>query len=84
MSKKRGGGADEIPVFLTKETLTACVQPAWDTKGRLEDMEQVYADLRTQIVGAAESKTALEESLELYKVRGIYHADGLFRFSADI
>ncbi|KAM0716350.1 hypothetical protein Q7P37_007795 [Cladosporium fusiforme] len=55
------------PVFLTKETLTSV--PAWDTKGRLEDMESLYAMLRTQFASAADSKTALEESLSLYKSR---------------
>lgn len=59
---------DEIPVFLTKDKLTPT--PAWDTKGRLEDMEQLYAHLRGQFASAADSKSALEESLTLYKSRG--------------
>ena len=59
---------DELPVFLTKEKLTST--PAWDTKGRLEDMESLYATLRTQFASAADSKSALEESLTLYKNRG--------------
>jgi len=59
---------DPMPVYLTKEKLTAI--PAWDTKGRLEDMEQLYATLRTQFAAAADSKIAVEESLSLYKTRG--------------
>lgn len=59
---------DELPVFLTKEKLTPTA--AWDTKGRLEDMESLYATLRTQFAAAADSKSALEESLSLYKSRG--------------
>jgi kinesin family protein C1 len=83
MSVKRK--KDPLPVFLTKETLTSV--PAWDTKGRLEDMvshqmeerdkdntnnqqESLYAMLRTQFASAADSKTALEESLSVYKSRG--------------
>lgn len=74
-----------LPIFLTKEKLTPV--PAWDTKGRLEDMvshteetfdgeeaypgqESLYAMLRTQFASAADSKTALEESLSIYKSRG--------------
>lgn len=80
---------DPLPVFLTKETLTSF--PAWDTKGRLEDMvsrgtrdqdrehandrqESLYAMLRTQFASAADSKTALEESLSIYKSRGQHPA----------
>lgn len=75
-----------LPVFLTKEKLTSV--PAWDTKGRLEDMvsptglknaeeyahlneESLYAMLRSQFASAADSKTALEESLSVYKSRGL-------------
>lgn len=78
------------PRFLTKEKLTSV--PAWDTKGRLEDMvshteetfegeeaypgqESLYAMLRTQFASAADSKTALEESLSIYKSRGLSNAD---------
>ncbi|KAI7256688.1 hypothetical protein KC335_g13166 [Hortaea werneckii] len=42
---------------------------SWDTKGRLEDMEKLYENLKTQLSGAADSKTAIEESLSLYKAR---------------
>jgi len=59
-----------MPVFLTKEKLTPL--PAWDTKGRLEDMEHMYTQLRSQFVAAADSKMAIEESLSLYKARGEY------------
>jgi kinesin family protein C1 len=65
---RRGAVKDELPVFLTKEKLTAL--PAWDTKGRLEDMEQMYIQLRSQFASAADSKSALEETLSLYKSQG--------------
>lgn len=42
---------------------------AWDTRGRLEDMEQMYAQLQSQFASAADSKLAIEESLSLYKSR---------------
>ncbi|KAK5128032.1 hypothetical protein LTR85_005149 [Meristemomyces frigidus] len=61
---------DEMPVFLTKDKLTPTPSfTAWDTKGRLEDMESLYAHLRTQFAAAADSKVAIEESLSLYKTR---------------
>lgn len=59
---------DPLPIFLTKEKLTST--PAWDTRGRLEDMEQMYAQLQSQFASAADSKLAIEESLSLYKSRG--------------
>lgn len=67
---------EEVPVYLTKDKLTPTPRfTAWDTKGRLEDMESLYATLRTQFASAADSKTALEESLSLYKARGILYRD---------
>ncbi|KAF2864234.1 kinesin-domain-containing protein [Piedraia hortae CBS 480.64] len=50
------------PVFLTKEALTPI--PAWDTKGRLQDMELMYVQLRNQFEG---SKSTLEESIHIHK-----------------
>ncbi|KAK0254383.1 kinesin-like nuclear fusion protein [Friedmanniomyces endolithicus] len=56
----------EMPFFLTKDSLTP-VHVAWDTKGRLADMESMYGELRTQVADAVDSKTALEESLAFFK-----------------
>ena len=44
--------------------------PAWDTKGRLEDMESLYAQLRTQMDSTTFERNGLEETLNLYKTRG--------------
>lgn len=43
----------------------------WDTKGRLEDMEQMFIKLRGEVASATDSKSALEESLSVYKSRGM-------------
>ncbi|KAK3064586.1 kinesin-like nuclear fusion protein, partial [Teratosphaeriaceae sp. CCFEE 6253] len=67
-SERRGEEMLQQPFFLTKTSLTP-VRTAWDTKGRLEDMEGLYGQLRSQFAAAADSKTALEESLALYKSR---------------
>ena len=58
---------EEIPIFLTKEKLTSVSSAVWDTTGRLEDMEKMYAHLKYQF---EVSKGALEESTEVYKMRG--------------
>ena len=67
-SARRGPPKEELPVFLTKDKLTSF--PAWDTKGRLEDMEHLYSHLRTQFAEAGDQKSALEETLALYKNQG--------------
>ncbi|CAD0018895.1 unnamed protein product [Aureobasidium pullulans] len=43
--------------------------PAWDTKGRLEDMETLYSQLKTQLDSAATEKTGMEEGISIYKAR---------------
>ena len=53
--------------YLTRDSNVPA--PAWDTKGRLEDMETLYSQLRSQFEGAAFEKNGLEESLTLYKTR---------------
>ena len=68
-ARRVGTTKEELPVFLTKEKLTSL--PAWDTKGRLEDMEHLYSHLRTQFAAAADSNYALEETLTLYKNQGL-------------
>ncbi|KAF4548753.1 Kinesin motor domain-containing protein 7 [Elsinoe fawcettii] len=54
-------------LYLTKDSDTPV--PAWDTKGRLEDMETLYAQLKSNFQSAAYEKNGLEESLSLYKTR---------------
>ncbi|GAB7349771.1 hypothetical protein MBLNU459_g0494t2 [Dothideomycetes sp. NU459] len=53
--------------YLTRGSNTPA--PAWDTKGRLEDMELLYAELKSQLGSAAQEKNGVEESLALYKTR---------------
>ncbi|KAI5254640.1 kinesin-domain-containing protein [Aureobasidium subglaciale] len=43
--------------------------PAWDTKGRLEDMETLYSQLKSQLDSAATEKTGMEEGISIYKAR---------------
>lgn len=64
--KPQHASPDKI-VYLTRDSNTPAI--AWDTKGRLEDMESLYSELKSQFQGAAFEKTGLEESLALYKTR---------------
>ncbi|KAF2768129.1 kinesin-domain-containing protein [Teratosphaeria nubilosa] len=62
---------EPLPVYLTKDSLTPF--PAWDLKGRFEDIEAMYKtvqnQLADQLAAAADTKSAKEESLNLYKSR---------------
>ena len=51
--------------FLTRDSRTQ----AWDTKGRLEDMEQLYTELREKMTGSTVERNGLEEAVEIYKSR---------------
>lgn len=53
--------------YLTRGSNTPA--PAWDTKGRLEDMEMLYSELKTQLSSSEKHKSGVEESLALYKIR---------------
>lgn len=66
--------ADEHPIFLTKDAITPLPKltsnVAWDTKGRLEDMETLYTQLSVQVTSANNEKAAMDEALAVYKERG--------------
>ncbi|KAK4983453.1 kinesin-like nuclear fusion protein, partial [Elasticomyces elasticus] len=53
--------------YLTRDSNTPT--PAWDTKGRLEDMELLYSQLKTHLDSATTEKSSLEETMNLYKSR---------------
>lgn len=46
---------------------------AWDVRGRLEDMEAMYADMKDKMAGTNVERNGLEEALSLYKARGMRH-----------
>ena len=54
-------------VYLNRNSNTPAA--AWDTKGRLEDMETLYSQLKTQLESAATEKNGMEEGLATYKAR---------------
>lgn len=55
----------EMPVYLTKEKLSPVA--AYDTKSRLDGLEQRCEMLMNQMQTAADSKSLTEDSLSLYK-----------------
>ncbi|KAK4503213.1 hypothetical protein PRZ48_006641 [Zasmidium cellare] len=55
----------DLPVFLTKDKLSPVA--AYDTKSRLDGLEQQCKMLMNQMQTAADSKSATEDSLSLYK-----------------
>lgn len=63
-SIKRSPSPKKIP-FLTRESHTL----AWDTKGRLEDMEYLYSELKQKMDGTVVERNGLEEAVDLYKSR---------------
>ncbi|KAI9883130.1 MAG: hypothetical protein M1823_005114 [Watsoniomyces obsoletus] len=51
--------------FLTRDSHTK----AWDTKGRLEDIECLYSELKERMNGTVRERNGLEEAVDLYKSR---------------
>jgi len=60
--------------FLTRDSNLK----AWDTKGRLEDMETLYSQLTEQMNGTTNECNTLKETVPLYKTRSTYSISVLF------
>lgn len=43
---------------------------AWDVRGRLEDMEAMYFDMKDKMAGTNMERSGLEEAVTLYKAKG--------------
>jgi kinesin family member C1 len=43
---------------------------AWDVRGRLEDMEAMYFEMKDKMAGTNLERSGLEEAVTLYKARG--------------
>lgn len=55
--------------YLTRDS--NLVATAWDTKGRLEDMEVLYSQLKSQLDSASKENHGMEDSIEVYKQRSM-------------
>ncbi|KAI9723344.1 MAG: hypothetical protein M1812_001228 [Candelaria pacifica] len=53
--------------FLTRDSNTQAT--AWDTRGRLEDMEGLYAELKDTMNSTTNERNGLEEAVGIYKAR---------------
>lgn len=66
-SKSSQRSPPKILPFLTRESRTQ----AWDTKGRLEDVETMYRDLRQMFDDTKHESSGLKETIGLYKTRSM-------------
>ena len=64
-ARERDTSPKKLP-FLTRDSRTT----AWDTKGRLEDMEYLYSELKEKMTDTTVERNGLEETLQIYKTRG--------------
>lgn len=55
-----------LPQFLNRESNTSI---AWDTNGRLEDVEQMYSDVKEKIYDATTEINGLKEMISVYQSR---------------
>lgn len=55
--------------YLTRDS--NLLAPAWDTKGRLEDMEVLYSQLKSQLDSASKENHGMEDSISLCKTRSM-------------
>ncbi|KAI9823787.1 MAG: hypothetical protein M1819_001134, partial [Sarea resinae] len=62
---KRSKSPMKMP-FMTPDSN---LQAAWDTKGRLEDIEYLYTELKEKMSGTANERDVLEETVGLYRTR---------------
>ena len=63
---KRSASPVKLP-FLTRDSRTK----AWDTKGRLEDVELFCSDLQERLNGTTRERNGLEETASQYKSRSM-------------
>ena len=55
-----------LPQFLNRQSN---IELAWDTKGRLEDMEQMCSEFKEKIDGATTESNGLKDMITVYKSR---------------
>ncbi|KAG9925060.1 kinesin-like protein klpA, partial [Aureobasidium melanogenum] len=60
---------DDDDEDLSSSSILPNKRKAWDTKGRLEDMETLYSQLKSQLDSAATEKSGMEEGISIYKAR---------------
>lgn len=56
-------------IYLTRESNTPVL--AWDTKGRLDDMQTMYDELKEKMTAGISEKNGVNEMINLYKTRSM-------------
>lgn len=54
-------------MFLTRDSNTTTV--AWDTRGRLQDVESMYSELKEKMNDTTNESSGLKETVAIYKTR---------------
>lgn len=54
-------------MFLTRDSNTTTV--AWDTRGRLQDVESMYSELKEKMSDTTNESSGLKETVAIYKTR---------------
>ncbi|OJD36143.1 kinesin-like protein klpa [Diplodia corticola] len=62
---------EPVTPFLSKDSNTRAPFVAWDTKGRLEDMEALYTELRHQMQSTTTERENMKENVESYKTKSM-------------
>lgn len=68
--------------FLTRDSNTKAI--AWDTRGRLEDMESLYSELRNKLNDTTHESSGLKDTVAIYKTRCRSKTESTVSKSADI
>lgn len=53
--------------FLTRDSNTKAI--AWDTRGRLQDVETLYSELKEKMNDTTNESSGLKETMAIYKTR---------------
>ncbi|OMP83491.1 Kinesin-like protein klpA [Diplodia seriata] len=62
---------EPVTPFLSKDSNMRAPLVAWDTKGRLEDMEALYGELRHQMQSTSTERENMKETVESYKTKSM-------------
>lgn len=62
---------EPVTPFLSKDSNMRAPFTAWDTKGRLEDMEALYTELKQQMESTSTERENMKENVESYKAKSM-------------
>ncbi|KAL1624591.1 kinesin-like nuclear fusion protein [Diplodia seriata] len=75
LAEKAGETKSKVPAPPSLKPVNGAVKAttaaAWDTKGRLEDMEALYGELRHQMQSTSTERENMKETVESYKTKSM-------------